>query len=158
MNIKNSFAEVRKGQRFKVIKNTNGHNYPIGKVLTFKRNGPHSASMSDAAVGMIGNNLKFVDIILLGISIEDLKANLANVEKSLKTKMKVLENQLKFCEKYNLEEYDPLYYHIGVIEEILEKDISNFEKAKEIISTIRKVDSELSISSDEDDDDNGSEY
>lgn len=131
-----TFSEIKKGQKFKVIGNSNGHNYPIGKILTFKADGRGKAtSWSDCALEGSYNNLDIKDVMIVGETLDylnqkyvsinedrdkynvsqeaELKKYTANIQAELKRfnkdvddEMKDIEEKITFCKSLGITEYD----------------------------------------------------
>ena len=131
-----TFSDVKKGQKFKVTDNSNGHNYPIGKILTFKTDGRgRSTSWTDCVLEGSYNTLDVKDVMLIGetldylnqryVSInedrdkynvrqeEELKKYTANVHAEIKRfnkevddEMKDIEQKIAFCKSLGITEYD----------------------------------------------------
>jgi len=67
-----TFAGIKIGQRFRVIANTSSHCYPMNTILTFKRVGMNTTTMSDIANELYGNSIKISEIELVKTTIEEL--------------------------------------------------------------------------------------
>lgn len=131
-----TFNEVKKGQKFKVISNSNGHSYPIGKILTFKTDGRgRSTAWADCALEGSYNTLDIKDVMVIGETLDylneryvsinedrdkynvsqeaELKKYTANIQAELKRfnkdvddEMKDIEEKIAFCKSLGITEYD----------------------------------------------------
>jgi len=146
------FGGIKKGQKFKVVANSNGHNYPIDVVLKFKSNspGPHTTWNSCAAGSDSFNTLSAVDVALIGQSISELELEYVELEeerdkhnsinndetdrynKETNAHLLEIKKQIKFCKDLGITEYDDnvekMYKAIQIINE--KKDMPDIEKAR----------------------------
>lgn len=128
---------LKKGTKFKAIKNIGGHNYPLNQVLTMTRDGDNGPTMS-AVTGPSFNSIGIYECIILdSTTIEDLKAE----AKEYKDKKEECERKIKFLKENNLPEYD---YETHVILDALHvietRDKTQLEKAttlKELFSKLK---------------------
>lgn len=98
-----TFAGIKRGTRFKVINNSNGHNYPQHKVLIFKKDGLAGVSqMSDIAEGMSCNTIELRDIRLCNESLTDLHQKVVELQEELD----LANEKIKVCNDLGLTEYD----------------------------------------------------
>lgn len=131
-----SFSEVKKGQKFQVIGNSNGHNYPIGKILTFKADGHgRTSNWADSAKEGSYNTLDIKDVRLIGETLDYLNeryvsineerekynvlqtnelkkyteshaSELKRYNEDVDNEMKAIECKIAFCKSLGITEYD----------------------------------------------------
>jgi len=130
---------LKKGTRFKVVNNTNIHNYRIGTIYTMKRNGSNSVEMNDIASEFVGNNLSIHDVIIL-LDLSDMKIY-AN---SLKKEVNKIENEvvrindiIKFHIDNGIEEYDEELYTLYMAIESMNSG-STMEKVKALQKILKQ--------------------
>lgn len=136
-----------KGKRFRVISAGGGHNYPVGKVYTFKRDFPDGASLaansfgSDMAVELNGgNSILMSSCFLLDFDIPTLKSMKENYDKQVKENQEQaaeIEKKIKFCEANGLNVFDEDIYQVDKVMEILKSKKSKEDKRKIIASFIK---------------------
>jgi len=136
-----SFAGIEKGMKFRVINTSNGHNYPVNTVLTFKRNGSGIDTMCDCAEEVPqGNALHIHQIeILTEVSLSNMKAKLKSLEENYKKEKAELSSKIKFCEENGLEIYDDDIFKISEALKVIESSKSGVEKAKMIAKLIKEI-------------------
>ena len=134
-----SWKGLQKGTKFRVVRNSNGHSYPIGKVLTLSRDGEASSSMNSCAREVSGNNLTVTDIELIYMTIGDMKLERDYILNKQKDELKKLEHAIEFCEKHGIEQYEDRYvdsYQILKIAQDSSK--TEIEKVKSIVEIMSK--------------------
>lgn len=129
-----SWNSLKKGDKFIVDYNSNGHNYPLDTVLTLKRDGESSTIMTDAAEGYCGNSLDIRDIRLLDFSVAELKEEMASLQEQLD---KIAE-KIKYCEEHGLQKFDSTEYDIYKALTIVESKKTRKEKAELLTKLIKK--------------------
>ncbi len=131
-----TFNGIKKGQKFKVISNSNSHNYPMDKVLTF-RISPSGTMSNNVAKEVIGNSLSCRDIIIISITLEDLKKELeSNRNDFIKSEKEIL-SKISFCEKTGSIEYDEEIFKIYSVLNTLNEYSNDIEKAKKIANILK---------------------
>jgi|WetSurSiteA1Bulk_404760.scaffolds.fasta_scaffold139590_2 hypothetical protein len=124
-----SWKGIQRGQKFKVISNSNSHNYPMNTVLTMSRDGMTSSSMDDACIEMCGNSLNVRDIELCPMCLADIKAERDTILNYRKKELAELEGMIEFCTKYGIDKYDPKMGESFRILEVAKNPlISDFDK------------------------------
>jgi len=128
-----TFKGIKVGQKFKVVANALGHNYPIGGIYTFKVPGLEQASMTNIAKEIpYGNTIPASCIELVSTSIEDMKEDISRLEAEVKD----LKEKIYFCESAGLKEYDDNIVKVLQTMAILKEATSDIEKAKQIAKLI----------------------
>ena len=123
-----TFAGIKKGQKFRVIANNGGHNYPMGEVLTFKKPGSTLQSMSDVAEEQIGNNIRASEIELVNYTVEDILSEIKELEKQIED----LTLKAEFCYENGLKEYDENLFRILKAVKIINTFSTDIDKAKQL--------------------------
>jgi len=134
-----SWKGIQKGTKFRVVRNSNGHSYPTGRVLTLSRDGEAASSMSNCAKEIMGNNLNVVDIELIYMTISDMKLERDRILSKQKDELNKLEHAIEFCEKHGIEQYEDRFvesYHILKIAQDSSK--TEIEKVKSIVEIMSK--------------------
>ena len=129
-----SWKSLKKGQKFIVRSNSNSHSYPIGTILTMRKNGECDDTMNNVAVELCGNSLDICDIELVNNTLEVLKARLATLE----SEKAVVVGKIKFCEDNGTTEFDETEYEIFAALDILEGTGSRKEKAAMLAKILNK--------------------
>lgn len=130
-----SWKGLKKGTKFKVIANTNSHNYPLNITLTMKKAGSDNQRMSDVAEEIRGNELNIKDCIFGSYTIKDIKEE----QKELQSQINSLNAKIKVMEELELEEYDENVIKIHQTLTLIDKKgISKIEKAKAITKLINE--------------------
>lgn len=130
-----NWKDVPKGTKFKVVRNTNGHNYPLNTTLTTKKNKPFGASASDVAVEFTGNSLHILDCQFSGDTISEIKKQ----QKELQEQITILNSKIKLMEELELDEYDENVIKVHQTLTLIDKKgISKIEKAKAIAKLINE--------------------
>lgn len=133
-----SFAGLKKGQKFMVVENNNDHNYPMNTVLTLNMNGTKATSMSNCAVEVPdGNNLMAKDCILVEMSLEMMKSELADMSERYKTESDELKSKIDFCEKNGLDTFDEDFYKVHLALKALDSKATLMEKTKVIAALLK---------------------
>jgi len=124
-----SWKGVQKGQKFKVIGNSNSHNYPMHTILTMARDGSNMSSMDDVCVEMHGNNLSAKDVELTPMCIKDLEAERDIILNYRKGELLELNTMIDFCKKYGLEKYNPkMTDAFRIVEVTKDQNMSDFDR------------------------------
>lgn len=123
-----TFAGIKAGQKFKVVSNIGGHCYPMDKILTFKKPGMNVTMMSDCARELIGNSLRASEIELANYTIEDMLAEV----KELQGQIDELNSKIAFCLETGQKEYDENTFKIMKALAVINAFGSDLEKAKEL--------------------------
>ena len=132
------YKGIKKGQKFRVIQNTNNHNYPLNKILTFSKDFKSSSTRSyNVAVEVSGNYLKIQDIELLNYTLIDMKKQLMESKKEYENIKKELETKIKFCEDTKTEEFDENTYKVYQTLAVLKETSTDIEKAQAIAKLIQ---------------------
>jgi len=137
--IKNTFAGIKKGQKFRVIANRGGHNYPMGKTLTFSKAGTDSSSMSDIAVrkpGSSHNNIMFDEIELIYETVDEMKNEIAALTAEHQDQIQMLNERIATCEELGMAIYDEDFIKVYRALEVLNSDATTLEKTALIIKLI----------------------
>lgn len=133
-----SFGGLKKGQKFMVVTNSNSHNYPMNTVLTLNMNGTKATSMSNCAVEVPdGNNLMAKDCILVEMSLEMMKSELADMSERYKTESDELKSKIDFCEKNGLDTFDEDFYKVHLALKALDSKATLMEKTKMIAALLK---------------------
>lgn len=135
-----SFKGIKRGQKFRVIGNAGGHNYPLGKVFTFKRDMVSaSGSATDIAEEVqYGNNIYASDIeLVITQTLDELKKEKSDLEKRYKKEIAELEEKIKVCEENGLEEFDEDFAKVYKILKVVEGKKTRTEKAKVITQLLK---------------------
>lgn len=136
-----TFEHVKKGERFKVLRAANGHNYPLNTSLTFCRNGKvgvHIQTFTDCAEEVKGNSLPIkAGIVLINESLHSLKKDYINLIRESEEKLAEMKRKIDFCETHNLEEYDPDLEKVYSALSVMKSRKTDIEKAKAIIHIIK---------------------
>jgi hypothetical protein len=123
-----TFAGIKPGQKFKVIANAGGHCYPMDTVLTFKKPGVNTTMMSDCAMELLGNSLRASEVELCNLTIEDMLAEVKNLEQQIDD----LNMKIAFCLESGIKEYDENTFKIMKALKVINAFSSDIEKAKEL--------------------------
>lgn len=135
-----------KGKRFRVINTAGSHNYPMGKVFTFKKDFPETstpgASMgSDMAIEVMGGNaIAMSSCFLLDFDMPTLKGMKAHYDEELKNlqeQIDEIEKKINFCENNGLNMFDDDIYRIDKTMEVLESTKNKEDKRKLIVSLMK---------------------
>lgn len=139
-----SWKDLKKGTKFKIIKNTSGHNYPLETIFTLSRDGESKESMSDIAKEFPGGNFVHIkEVQLYPRTIPQLRQEKSDLIKKLSTitlEIDVIEDKIKYMIEHKLEEFDEEEYQIFQMLEIVEcPNLSKFEKVKLISNLIKNI-------------------
>jgi hypothetical protein len=137
--VRESFAGIKKGQKFIVVANTGGHNYPIGEELYFNRDGTAASSMENIAVSTTGrtyNHIKISEIELVNDSIESMKLEIAKIKGKSEARIKELQSRIDICEELGIEVYNAQFVKVYRSLQVLNSDATVLEKTKLIIKLI----------------------
>lgn len=129
-----TFAGLKKGQKFRVTQNTNGHNYPLDTILTLKRNGPDATAMNDCAEGRVYNTLNATDLEVFSDtkSITDMEAEITE----LNNQITGLRRKIAICKDFGIEAHDDELLKVFEALRIASKEKTTKQKAlvlKEIL-------------------------
>lgn len=128
-----TFAGIKVGQKFKVIKNNMGHNYPIDTILTFKVPGTQSVIMTNIAEeNPYGNSINASCIELVNYTVEDMQKE----QKELLKQVEDLQERIDYCKSLGIKEYDENLVKVLKTMAILKGLDSDIEKAKQIATLI----------------------
>ena len=136
---KSTFAGIKKGQKFIVVANRGGHNYPMGKVLIFSKNGIDATSMSNIMVNKGGeshNNIMFDEIELIYDTVEQMKEEIVKLTADHAEEIQLLNDRIATCEELNMEIYDENFVKVYRALEVLNSESTLFEKTTLIIKLI----------------------
>lgn len=136
---KNTFAGIKKGQKFRVIANRGGHNYPMGKTLTFSKPGSDTSSMSNIMVdprGASHNNIMFDEIELIYETVDEMKNEIAALTAEHKDQINMLNERISTCEELGMAIYDEDFIKVYRALEVLNSDTTTLEKTALIIKLI----------------------
>lgn len=128
MKQRTTWRGLKQGTKFKVIRNSNSHNYPLNKILTMSMAGPNSTAANNIAIEVPGgNSLNISDCeILTGLTLADLRKEIKEYE----DKIKEIKGQVDFCVTNNLDEYDEETHQLYEGIKIVEATSTTIEKAK----------------------------
>ena len=134
-----TWVGLKKGQKFRIKDSSGGHNYPIGVVLTLKRDGCEATAngehFCDIAVEKCdGNTVYIQNIELVSINLESLTEEKASLEKELSE----VNTKIKFCTDNGTTEFDETEYEIFAALDILEGTGSRKEKAAMLAKILNK--------------------
>ena len=132
-----SFEGIKKGQKFKVTRNVGSHNYPIGKVLTFKVNGTVAHSMNNIAEGGEYNNIRIDELELFSETLADMRVRRDEIAKFKNDELTELDEKIRICEELGLEVYDKLFVDVHRCLETINSDSTLFEKTTLILSILK---------------------
>ena len=133
-----TFSGLKIGQRFKVIKNSNSHNYIVGETYAMSRKGTATMSMNNIAKDYPkGNILYFKDIIIITNDLFTMESDLKTFEEEFKAKSKDLKSKIAFCKKHCLDEFDDNTFKVYQTLSILNTTSSDIEKAQVIAKLIK---------------------
>lgn len=138
--VRTSFKGIRKGQRFMVIANNGGHNYPMDKVLIFSKHGEDRPSMENIMVDPSRghNHIRIDEIKVLDDTVEEMKAEIARIKDSNKAQVKELEERIKICEELGMVVYDEDFVKVYKALQVLNADSSILEKTKLIVNLMKE--------------------
>lgn len=127
-----------KGRKFVVVDYLGGHNYPLNKILTFKKDFGSSQG-NDMAVEITGGNIiNMSSCQLIDLSVPTLKImieqNLENI-KEIENQNKSLEEKIRFCEQEGLNEYSEIAFRVKETMNILKTRTSE----REILEDVTKL-------------------
>jgi len=139
-----SWKDLKKGTKFKIIKNTSDHNYPLETVFTLSRDGEPKETMSDIAKEFPGGNFVHIkEIQIYPRTISQLNEEKIAITKKLSDTAKELEkiqDKIEYMIEYKLKEFDEEEYQIFQMLEIVEcPNLSKFEKVKLISNLIKNT-------------------
>lgn len=136
-----SFTEIKKGDKFMVVDNLNGNNYPINKILTAQRNGTktddRNSCVNNFAEEGVYNNVYISSIRIGSQSVKEMHDELERLEKEYKSNIKELRRKIEFCKSIGIDEYDEDTVKVYETLKILESTDSNIERAKQIAKLLK---------------------
>lgn len=136
--IRASFKGIRKGQRFIVIANNGGHNYPLDQTLIFSKHGTDTQSMENIMVDQRGHNhIRIDEIRVLDETVEEMKAEIARIKNSNDISVKKLESRIQICEELGMVIYDEEFIRVYRALQVLNSDSSVLEKTQLIVNLIK---------------------
>lgn len=138
---KNTFAGIKKGQKFRVIANRGGHNYPTGKTLTFSKTGTDTNSMNNIAAGPRGssyNNIMFDEIELVYETVDEMKNEIAILTAEHAEQIQLLNDRISICEELGMAIYDEDFIKVYKALELLNSDATTLEKTALIIKLMEQ--------------------
>ncbi len=127
-----TWASIPKGTTFKVVSNSNSHNYPMETVL---RTNKICKAKAGVVVGGY-NTLSINDVEFIPMTIKDLEERLYRLE----AEAQELDKKIEFCKSMNLTEFDEDYYKIYNTLSILETKKTKKEKTVLIKNLIKNLD------------------
>lgn len=138
--MRTTWLGLKKDQKFKVIKNTNSHNYPLNTIYTMTRSGIDVSNMDNIATEYArGNTLRFQDIELVYTSLIEIKQKVADITTEYNAQFKELTTVIEFCEKYNTNDYNPMFItKFKSIVTILNDNTSLYDKSVNINNIINE--------------------
>lgn len=127
------WSQVPAKSKFKVISNSNSHNYPMGVVLTtkFTTSGKGANNIADEFTS--GNTLDVTDIIMLSSTLEGMK--IERIE--LMERLDHLNDRIEFCTDNHLEEFDEQSYKVVMALDTLESSKTRKEKAEMLLKLLQ---------------------
>jgi hypothetical protein len=134
-----SFAGIKKGQKFRVIKNIGSHNYPLNVPLTFRVDGTDGSTMGNIAESKNGgdyNNIRIDEIQLYNETVVDMREQLNLIKSKSNSEFLNLTEKIRICEELNLETYDEFFIMIHQSLVVLGANATLLEKTKALISII----------------------
>lgn len=137
--VRTSFKGIRKGQRFIVIANNGGHNYPLDKVLLFSKNGTNTPSMENIMIDSRSHNhIRIDEIKVLEETVEEMKAEIARIKNSNAEAVKELESRIQLCEELGMDVYDEDFVKVYRALQVLNSDSSILEKTQLIVNLLKE--------------------
>ena len=134
-----TFKGIKIGQKFIVIANRGGHNYPMGKTLTFSRNGIDGTTMNDCMVDKEGrshNSIMIDEIQLVYETVVQMKDQIKKLNASHTKELATLQFKIDTCEELGMEVYDEDFVKIYKALQALNSDATILEKTKLIVKLI----------------------
>jgi hypothetical protein len=133
------WSQVPVGTKFKVVSNSNSHNYPLNELLTVvSRNS--TSSCAHVTGNPIHNTLMIKDCLFVNFDLATMKDVIVQKQEALlKIQEEIIEveNCIKFCEEQGLEEYDEdLHKVMKTLDTLESKKLTKLEKAKMIAKLI----------------------
>ena len=140
-----TFAGLKKGQKFVVVGNCNGHNYPLNTDLYLNRDGESDRAMTDCAEGRSCNSLEAKDICLIATSqtLAEIRGEIKSIEDNIldeRGRIAQMEARIDLCEKLGFEEYNEDILKIYESLKVIKSKASDAEKAKVISQIIKGED------------------
>ena len=132
------WSDLKKGDKFIVRGNPNGHNYPEETVLTMKVDGCGGTdTMCDiAAENTDGNVIHAQNVykVIPANTVEDMKAEVVELTAELAN----LNRKIQFCEENDMTEFDKNEFAIFTALDILDGTATRQEKAKALAALLNK--------------------
>lgn len=134
-----SWVGIPAGTKFTVLKNNNGHNYPLHKTLTLRRLGDGGIVMNNCALEVpSGNSLNFMDCQFhLEMTLSELREEREALIKQQKIALDEIEANIKFCEDNEITKFFPNMVEVARTLEALESKKNNVQKAEAILELLR---------------------
>ncbi len=148
------FGGIKKGQKFRVVYNSNSHNYPLNTTLKFREDcNVKKVNWDNCAMGSNRyNTLNCQDVELLGEDLASLELSYVELQESrdlwnennklevkkynedVDERLLTIKKQIQFCKDLGITEYDDNVEKMyNIIQTINKKgDTSDIEKAKMI--------------------------
>lgn len=138
--VRTSFKGIKKGQRFMVVANNGGHNYPMDTVLIFSKHGTDQKSMENIMVdsSKSHNHIRIEEIKVLDDTVEEMKLEVIRIKGSNKEQVEDLEKRIKTCEELGMLVYDEDFIKLYKALQTLNADSSILEKTKLIINLMKE--------------------
>jgi len=137
-----SWNDLKKGRKFRVLKNHSAHNYPLNVTFTLTRDGVSDINMDNVAEEYkAGNYININEIQCLPATLEDLigeKMDLIKESKIILNKIELIEDRIKFMTDYDLKEFDEEEFQIYQILKIVESPSTSKLKKVDLIRNILK--------------------
>jgi hypothetical protein len=129
------WSDLKKGQKFIVVTNSNSHNYPTDRPLTMRMDGIPRTSMNDVAEECAGNNLEAKDCRMYNLNRDIITQKII----VLKEEIKDLNNKLFLMDELGIDTYDPEMFKVyETIRTIKDTTLSDIEKAEKITKLFRQ--------------------
>lgn len=127
-----TFKGLKEGAAFKVVANTNGHNYPMNVRLHLNTPGFGTTMTNCAREVPSGDTLSCRDCVLEPSSLEYMEKQIKTLQEEIKT----LETQIEFCKTLGTTEYDETEFKVYQTLALMEdKQLTKAQKVK-LISKI----------------------
>ena len=127
-----TFAGIKTGQKFKVIANIGSHCYPMDTILTFKKPGVNTSTMTDIALEVFGNSIRAAEIELVNYTIEEM----IKEKQALLKEIDDVDSKIAFCLENGLKEFDDNVFKVMQTLKIINTFTTDIEKAKEIATLL----------------------
>lgn len=131
-----SWAEVPLGTMFKVVRNTNNHNYPLNTPLTVSVR----CMATSGAVCTGYNHLNIGDVEFIDTYLEELKETKKLLKDSiaeLQSQLVDIQSKIDYCIQNRIEKFDDTEYKVYQIIKEFEKGTTIDYKVKKIAALIK---------------------